>query len=131
MGRELHHPAQPAASVRRHPHGMALLRLGNAASYSSISMRAYDKAPPSLLGEPVRSASGGLGPCHLGALVVGDRRAHRSLPLPDHPGAVQGIRSDRLDVGNRAWTGGLFFHVVSTDYYMTLQLDTGKRREPR
>lgn len=34
-------------------------------------------------------------------------------------------------VGKRARTGGLFFHIVSTDYYVTSQLDTGTRRESR
>jgi hypothetical protein len=34
-------------------------------------------------------------------------------------------------VGKRARTGGLLFHIVSIDDYVTLQLDAGKRRESR
>lgn len=86
--------------------------------------RAHDTAPSSSLSKPVRSVSGGLGPCHLGVLVDGDRRAHRDSVLPDHPGAVRGIWSHRLPivsvsarvVGKLAWSGGLLFHIVPTDY---------------
>jgi hypothetical protein len=53
--------------------------------------------------------------------------------------AIQGIRTRRLPVasmsarvvGKRTWTGGYLFHMVSTDYYVTFQLDTGERREFR
>jgi hypothetical protein len=34
-------------------------------------------------------------------------------------------------VVKRMWTGGFPFHIVSTDYYVTFQLDSGERREFR
>jgi hypothetical protein len=97
--------------------------------------RAYDKASPSSLGEPVRSTSGGLGPCHLGVVLDGDRRAHRDSALPDHPAPSREtaaiVSMSAHVVGKRARMGGLLFHIVSIDDYVTLQLDAGKRRESR
>jgi hypothetical protein len=53
--------------------------------------------------------------------------------------AVQGTRNRRLPIVSmparvvvkRTWTGGFLFHIVSTDYYVTFQLDSGERREFR
>jgi hypothetical protein len=62
--------------------------------------------------------------------------AELALPQPTPILKRDGGRRDRRENAarvavKRTWTGGFLFHIVSTDYYVTFQLDSGERRESR